>query len=219
MQLRILHTCENYIAIFKPPGLLVHRTKIDKHETVFALQITRDQIGKRVWPVHRLDKATSGVLLFALSPDASARASAEFSEQKVHKEYLAVVRGVPQPEVEIDHALDGKESFTRIKTLASVELDETIDRYKTARYALVSAVPGSGRTHQIRRHLKHISHPIIGDTRYGKGNHNRFFRELTGKQRLYLFCQRIGLPGLGLDIYAGNDADLTDLQEKLNWQY
>lgn len=181
---------------------MVHRSPIDRHETRFALQLLRDQLGQRVYPVHRLDKPTSGVLLFALNP-ATARGLAEqFAAHSVEKSYLAVVRGWCQDQGRIDHPLREEQdsadpalrkqapraqtAVTDYQRLAAVELDVAVDRYPRARYSLVLLHPMTGRRHQLRRHMKHISHPIIGDANHGKGVHNRFFQETLGCHRLLL---------------------------------
>ncbi|GBG12660.1 tRNA pseudouridine65 synthase [Novimethylophilus kurashikiensis] len=200
--LDILYRDDHLIAIHKPSGLLVHRTNLDRHETRFAVQLLRDQIGQRVYPVHRLDKGTSGVLLFALDPDIGRAVSGQFERQEVAKKYLAVVRGHPPETGEIDYPLvkrpddyewtpdaEGappQEAVTRYRRLAVCELPYEVDRYPTSRYALVELEPLTGRRHQLRRHLKHISHPIIGDATYGKGKHNRLFQTLFGCYRMLL---------------------------------
>jgi tRNA pseudouridine65 synthase len=200
--LDILFRDDHLIAVHKPSGLLVHRTDLDRHETRFAVQLLRDQIGQRVYPVHRLDKGTSGVLLFALDAEIGREVSGQFEQQEVAKKYLAVVRGHPAEVGEIDHALvkrrDDYEwtpesesappqpAVTRFRRLATCELPYAVDRYPTSRYALVELEPLTGRRHQLRRHLKHISHPIIGDATYGKGKHNRLFQTLFGCHRMLL---------------------------------
>lgn len=203
--LDILYRDDHLIAIDKPPGLLVHRSDIDRHETRFAVQLLRDQIGRRVQPVHRLDKGTSGVLLFALEPEFTRELSRQFEANVVEKTYLAVVRGWPPPEGLIDHALSRRfddygrvlsdappqPAQTRYRRLATIELPIAIDRYPTSRFALVELQPLSGRQHQLRRHMKHLSHPIIGDATYGKGRHNRYFAQEFACSRLLLACTRL----------------------------
>lgn len=208
--LPILYRDEWLIAVHKPSGLLVHRSVLDRHEARFALQILRDQIGRLVHPVHRLDKGTSGVLLFALDRETAALASAAFETQAVDKTYVAVVRGHPPQAGTIDHPLtrrvDDAErratdaaqgapqaAVTRFRRLATAELPYRVDRYPSSRYALLELSPQTGRRHQIRRHLKHISHPIIGDATFGKGRHNRLFAELFGCSRLLLACTAMRL--------------------------
>jgi tRNA pseudouridine65 synthase len=169
----------------KPSGLAVHRGQ--SHDPVHALQLVRDLMGTYGYPVHRLDRATSGVLVFALDKDAAAALGRAFEQGAVEKRYLALVRGVPPDRMRVAHALsredgDPQTAVTEIATLA---------RY--GRYALVEARPETGRTHQIRRHLKHLSCPIIGDVRYGKGEHNRLFRERHGLHRLALHAASLTL--------------------------
>lgn len=190
----------------KPPGLLVHRTGLDAGETRFALQMLRDQLGRPVWPVHRLDKGTSGVLLFALDA-GTARALGEAFEapDAVHKTYRAVVRGWPPPQGLIDHALrrleddtragrqEVQEARTRYRTLQHYELPLPYGGFATTRCALVELQPLTGRRHQLRRHLKHIAHPIIGDATHGKGPLNRAVAQLLGLQRLWLHALRLEL--------------------------
>ena len=202
--LPILYRDEHIIAIDKPSGLLVHRSEIDRHETRFAIQILRDQIGQWVWAAHRLDRGTSGVLLFALSADKASVLGKQFEIGTVDKKYLAVVRGHPPESGEIDHPLsrqrddrewkgdrssdEAQSALTRYRRLATIELPVAVDRYPSSRYALVEAEPLTGRRHQIRRHLKHIAHPIIGDATHGKGIHNRFFAETFACPRMLLAC-------------------------------
>lgn len=203
--LPILYRDEHLIAINKPSGLLVHRTVLDWRETRFALQMLRDQIGQRVYPVHRLDRGTSGVLLFALNSDTSRTMAKQFEAGTVEKRYWAVVRGHPPESGEIDHALirlkddvdflgqtviqSAQDAITRYRRLAIAEIPVEVDRYPTSRYALLELEPVTGRRHQLRRHMKHISHPIIGDATYGKGRHNRLFGELYDCHRMLLACR------------------------------
>lgn len=202
--LTILYRDAHIVAIDKPAGLLVHRSDIDRSETRFAVQLLRDQIGCRVWPAHRLDRGTSGVLLFGLSAEAAATLGRLFESGAIAKRYLAVVRGHPPERGSIDHPLSRRRdayefagdaasvepqpALTHFRRLAAIELPEPVDRYPVSRYALLELEPVSGRRHQLRRHLKHIAHPIIGDATYGKGRHNRFFAERFGCRRLLLAC-------------------------------
>jgi tRNA pseudouridine65 synthase len=208
--LDILYRDDCLVAINKPSGLLVHRSNIDRHETRFALQLLRDQIGQRVHPLHRLDKATSGVLLFALDVDSAGKVGLQFERNEVHKRYLAIVRGWPPEAGVVDHPLsrqfddygrklpvdsppEALPAITEYRRLACIELPEAVDRYPTSRYALVMLTPKSGRQHQLRRHMKHIAHPIIGDANWGKGVHNRFFQQRFACRRLLLACTRLDL--------------------------
>ncbi len=207
-ELNILYQDDDYIAIDKPSGLLVHRSEIDRRETRFALQLLRDQIGQRVYPVHRLDKPTSGVLLFGLHSAAASYLQQAFQQQQVSKAYLAIVRGYACESGVIDYALSDKRekeekrrasdvrapqpARTDYQRLATIELPVAIGRHPSARYSLLLVYPRSGRKHQIRRHLHHIAHPIIGDTRYGEGRHNRLFRERYQSHRLLLWSAGLG---------------------------
>jgi tRNA pseudouridine65 synthase len=202
--LPILYRDERLVVVDKPSGLLVHRSPIDRHETRFALQLLRDQLGQRVYTIHRLDKGTSGVLAFGLNPDAAREYSAIFAQRGVVKTYVALVRGWPAEEGTIDRPLaavddersdprpaEPRESRTAFRRIATFELPMRVDRYPTSRYALVELTPHTGRRHQLRRHLAGASHPIVGDSTYGKGRHNRLFREQFGVQRLLLACTRL----------------------------
>jgi tRNA pseudouridine65 synthase len=231
----VLYRDDWLIAVHKPAGLLVHRSDLDRHETRFAVQILRDQIGRAVWPVHRLDRGTSGVLLFALTREVGRAMSGMFEAGAVAKRYLAVVRGYPAPAGEIDHLLapmadeyaglaadrPPQPAMTRYRRLATVELPYRVDRYPSSRYALVELVPLTGRRHQLRRHMKHIAHPIIGDATHGKGRHNRLFQDLFGCRRLLLAAveMRIRHPVTGepLALHAPLAEDFASVLEKLGW--
>ncbi len=233
--LEILYRDEDLVAIEKPSGLLVHRTRLDAWARDFAVQRLRDQLGQTVHPVHRLDKATSGVLLFALNPAALATVSRAFEHGAVGKRYLAIVRGWPPPTLNIDHPLErlhdayepGEPSdelqpaVTRLVRLATAELAVCVDRYPLSRYALVALEPHSGRRHQLRRHLKHAGYPIIGDTTYGQGRHNRLFRSRFANERLLLAAVRLTLAhprtGARLAIEAAPSADFARVATALGW--
>jgi tRNA pseudouridine65 synthase len=234
--LPILYRDERLVAVDKPSGLLVHRSPIDRHETRFALQILRDQLGQRVYTIHRLDKGTSGVLVFALDPDAARECGARFAERGVVKTYVALVRGWPAATGSIDRPLAAvederggsqstalRESQTAFRRVATFELPVCVDRYPTSRYALVELTPHTGRRHQLRRHLAGESHPIVGDSTYGKGRHNRLFRELFGVRRLLLACTCLEFtPSAGettLRIEAPLAAEFAALLTRLGAQY
>jgi tRNA pseudouridine65 synthase len=196
--LQVVYRDEDLLAVNKPAGLLVHRSPIDRRDTRFALQMARDLIGQRVYPVHRLDKPTSGLLLFALHPDAARRLASDFAGGAISKRYLAVVRGYLSAQGTIDYPLDrllekrdlrtlrSQSAVTDYSALATTELPCAVGRYPTSRYTLAELRPRTGRRHQLRRHMKHIFHPIIGDTRFGEGRHNRFFRETFNSPQLML---------------------------------
>ena len=281
--LDILYRDPWLIAVAKPSGLLVHRSLIAAQDERFAVQLLRDQIGQRVYPAHRLDRGTSGVLLFALDRHTAATLGGQFESRAVDKRYLAIVRGHPaesgsiehalvrrldpiersrgrgagrrdatadgedrdedlDPESEHDHDHDGQPddlahsdaevaavratqaaqpALTHFRRLATVELPHAVDRYPSSRYALVALHPESGRRHQLRRHLKHISHPIIGDATYGKGRHNRLFQTLFGSQRLLLACTQLSLmhpvTRSPLTLHAPPSRDFRLVMQALGW--
>ena len=206
-ELEILYQDESLVVINKPSGLLVHKSMIDRHEIYFAMKMLRDQIGQWVYPVHRLDKPTSGVLLFALDSESARLMSEQFKVHSIVKEYVAVVRGYAPPSGLIDHALkekldkisdkkarddkEAQEAVTAFESLASVELNAAVGRYDKTRYSLVKLLPKTGRKHQLRRHMKHISHHILGDTKYGRGEHNKFVRKEYNMHRLLLHCSAL----------------------------
>ncbi|MCP9757895.1 pseudouridylate synthase [Aquitalea sp. S1-19] len=236
--LNILHRDERMIVIDKPSGLIVHRSVLDWHETRFALQLLRDQIGQHVYAVHRLDKGTSGVLVFALDKDAARSLSQAFEAQNMDKRYLAVVRGWPAESGRIDHALsrryddaekrhdlargEAQAAVTDFQRLASIELPVMVERYPVSRYALMQLTPHSGRRHQLRRHMKHIAHPIIGDSTFGKGVHNRYFAEHLGAARMLLHCSTLTLPhpddGHLLQLHAPLSGEFAHIVKRMDWQ-
>ncbi|MGK0440947.1 MAG: tRNA pseudouridine65 synthase [Pseudohongiellaceae bacterium] len=235
--LEIIYQDEYLVAINKPSGLLVHRSMIDRHETRFALQILRDQIGQHVYPIHRLDKPTSGVLIFALSSEIAKTLSENFQAKTVEKNYLTVVRGHTPELGTIDHPLKEKldkiadkrskqdkpaqAAISHYQRLATVEIPLAVDRYPQSRYSLVKVTLETGRKHQIRRHMKHIGHPIIGDAKHGKGVHNRFFQQQYQCNRLMLACTDITLPhpisGKPLHLQAEWDETFTRLLAAFDW--
>lgn len=232
--LTVLYRDERLIAIDKPAGWLVHRSNLDRHETRILVQTLRDQIGRRVYPVHRLDKGTSGVLLFALDPETAMAVGSQFECDTVRKTYLAIVRGWPPERGVIDHPLkpDPDEyidasrllpqpALTAYCRLATTDFPVAVDRYPSARYALVALEPHTGRRHQLRRHMKHIAHPIIGDASHGKGIHNRFFQSQFGCHRLLLACTKLCLrhptDGRELCIRAPLGDEFVAVIQQLGW--
>lgn len=189
----ILFSDEHFVAINKPPGILMHRTRISE-DNVFVVQLLRDQIGQRVYPVHRLDRATSGVLIFGKNPDASGRLGEQVMDKTVEKKYLAIVRGWVPENGTVDYALDDPDSgrgrlpaITHFTRLGCSEIDHPIGlRHPTARFSLIEAQLETGRRHQIRKHFAHLNYPVIGDKRHGDVKHNTYFREVFGLRRMFL---------------------------------
>jgi tRNA pseudouridine65 synthase len=232
--LPILYLDERIVVVDKPSGLLVHRSPIDRHERRFAIQMLRDQLGRRVYPAHRLDKGTSGALAFALDREMAAALATAFADRDVVKTYVAVVRGWPEESGVIDRELAAvrdeyalptesaaKPARTAYRRLATVELPVRVDRYPTSRYALLELHPETGRRHQLRRHLAHVSHPIVGDSTYGKGRHNRLFADLYGIRRLLLACTGLEFrhPASGelLVIRAAPGEEFASLAATFGW--
>lgn len=197
--LEILFEDEYLIAINKPSGLLVHRTSIAADETVFALQLLRYQIGQHVSPAHRLDRPTSGVLLFSKKEEILPLLKEQFAARSVQKTYLAIARGIPASKSGlIDHPLTSErsnklqEAQTHYKVLAEAEIPfDTTGRYPTSRYSLLELKPETGRTHQIRRHLAHLRHYIIGDKKHGDNKQNQFFSRQFGMENLLLHAREL----------------------------
>ena len=197
--LEILYQDEICVAVNKPAGMLVHRTFLDHGETVFVMQLLRDRLGCKVYPIHRIDKPTSGVLLFAIDPEQVKPLMQSFETGETRKRYLAVVRGYLEGQGTIDYALKREvddytqaataveqDAVTHYRMLSGVELPDAVGRYPTARYSLVELRPETGRKHQLRRHMAHLRHPIVGDTRHGDGAHNRYFRDRWQCARMLL---------------------------------
>ena len=186
------------MAINKPHGLLVHRSSIATNADTFAMQELRNQLERHVFPVHRLDRKTSGVLLFALNEDAHKALQKQFAEKKVEKTYLAIVRGYTDDEGLIDYALTNDKSKvqtaqTAYKTLARTEIDLPFGKHTTSRYSLVQARPFTGRMHQLRKHFAHILHPIIGDRPHGCNKQNKLFKEKWQMTTMLLHAQSLSL--------------------------
>lgn len=224
--LDIVHRDDWLVAVDKPSGLLVHRSPVSRDQD-FVVQRLREQLGRRVYPAHRLDRATSGVLLFSLDPDSDRAASMAFQEGRVKKHYLAVVRGWTDAQGTIEHALKSEDksrtraAVTHYRRLATAEIDEPVGPHATARYSLVAFRPETGRKHQLRRHANHMAHPIVGDTTHGDGRHNRFFRERFGIHRLLLHAWMLELAhpvmGTPLCLHAPLPAAFRALFETLGW--
>ena len=226
--LALLYRDDWVVGVNKPSGLAVHRSR-DVGNAPVLLQTLRDQLRQWVYPVHRLDRPTSGVMVFGLSSETAGKLSAQFRRQEVGKTYIAVVRGYTAPDGVIEHPITDKErrtaqpAVTSYRRLARIELPVAVGRYETARYSLVEVRPKTGRRHQIRRHFAHISHPVIGDTTHGDGRHNRMFRHRLEMGRLMLMA--VGLEmrhpetGRRLHLRAAPDADFQSVFERFGWQY
>lgn len=223
---RILFHDEAFVAVHKPSGLMVHRQYRGQREDAL-LQWLRDHLDQRVYPVHRIDRSTSGIVLFGLSSETSRGLCDQFQQHTVRKTYLAVVRGYADESGTIDTPMRGKdggpqrEALTEYDRLATVELPHAVGPYQTARYSLVRAHPKTGRWHQIRRHFNYVSHPIVGDTTHGDDEHNRFYREHFSLHRLLLSAVslhcRHPVTNAEMDIRTTLDDDLAKLFHKFGW--
>ena len=205
--INVLHIDDRFAVVDKPAGLMVHDSALARGEDDFLADRLREQFGQPVFLVHRLDRATSGCLLLAFDRDTASALGKTLMSGEVEKHYLAVCRGWPEARFTIDHALEPapakagggsgkrlkKSAVTHFERLATCELELPSAGFPTSRYALLRAQPQTGRFRQIRRHLKHASHHLIGDTSHGDGRHNRHFRML-GIHRMLLHAQRLSFP-------------------------
>lgn len=226
--LDILYEDEALLAVDKPAGLLVHRSGIAADETDFLIERVQEQTGANAYLAHRLDRATSGVVLLAKTREIAGELGRQFMERSVTKRYLAIVRGWPAGEGEIDHPLPDvrersprKAALTRWRLLATTTVPIALGRYPEQRYALVEARPQTGRYRQIRKHFHHVSHPIVGDTSHGRGDHNRLWRIHFGVHRLLLHAWRLELAhprsGAPLNLRAPPDAVWRTVLERFGW--
>ncbi|STO60604.1 tRNA pseudouridine synthase C [Canicola haemoglobinophilus] len=234
--LDILYQDEFLVAVNKPAGMLVHRSWLDSHETQFVMQTLRDQIGQHVFPIHRLDRPTSGVLLFALNAEIANLLCLQFEQKKVEKSYLAVVRGYLTDAQTIDYPLkvqldkiadkfsqekEPQQAITDYRGLKIAEMPYGVGRYTTSRYSLVRLIPHTGRKHQLRRHLKHIFHPILGDTQYGDLHQNRALSQNVGVNRLMLHAEKLcfqhPVTNERVEIVADLDEQWKLLFKTFNW--
>jgi tRNA pseudouridine65 synthase len=217
------------LAVNKPAGLLVHRSKIAIEEDDFLLERLKAQVGINLYLAHRLDRATSGILLLAKSREIAGELGRLFMARAVSKRYLAVVRGWPADAGSVDYALPGvrergprKPALTLWRTLATATVPIEMGRYLEQRYALVEAAPETGRYRQIRKHFHHISHHIIGDTSHGRGDHNRFWRMHFGMHRMLLHAWRLEfahpVSGARLSLTAAPDEIWMKVLERFGWQ-
>lgn len=191
--LELLHLDEHLLAVNKPPGLAVHRSRLVGADEDYLIDRLRLQVDGPLHLAHRLDRATSGVLLVARSQEMAAEIGRQLMARTVGKSYLAVVRGWPAEQGEVDYPLTGsslsgepKPALTRWRRLATTLVPIAQGRYPQQRYALLDVQPETGRYRQIRRHFHHVSHHILGDTSHGRGDHNRLIRQHFGVHRLML---------------------------------
>ncbi|MCW8865998.1 MAG: tRNA pseudouridine(65) synthase TruC [Colwellia sp.] len=252
--LTILYQDDYLVAVDKPAGLFVHRSFMDKDEIYFALQLVRDQIGQYVYPVHRLDRPTSGVLLFALTKEVAQKLNEAFAKKsdsfdelgeseatQLTKTYYALVRGhlpitaqrelidyplkekldkLGDKNVSRDKAPQSAQTYYRVMKQASLPI--AVGKFTSVRYSLVKLNPITGRRHQIRRHLAHLRHPIIGDINYGDNKQNPFFGQHFGFKRLMLIAQSLSfihpVTEQLITVTADFDQQWQQVFKRLGWQ-
>lgn len=224
--LEIIYQDEYLIAINKPHGLLVHRSSIAADASEFALQLLRDQIGMKVNPVHRIDRKTGGILLFAFNKEVEIAMQKAFMENQVSKKYLAIVRGHTPDAEDIDYPLRKEngtlqDAFTNYTTLKRAELDIAFGKHPTSRYSLVEAVPTTGRMHQLRKHLSHVFHPIIGDRTHGCNKQNKLFLEQWEMTTMLLHASQLSfkhpVTGEDVKIQAALQPEFARVMEIMGW--
>lgn len=221
--LSLLYRDEALVVVDKPAGLIVHRGWAQDEVTVLSL--LRDLLGHWVYPAHRLDRGTSGALIFANTAEVAGQLGEAFAADRVHKRYLALVRGRAPDQALIDHPLakePGKPkmpSQTRMARLFNAAVRNELTDVER-QYSWVEAFPLTGRAHQVRRHLKHLSHPIIGDVRYGKSEHNHLFQRRFGLTRMALHAERVSfahpISGELLEVCAPLPDDLRSVWAALS---
>ncbi len=237
-ELDIIYQDQYLVAVNKPSGLFVHRSFMDKHEIYFALQLVRDLVGQYVYPLHRLDRPTSGVLLFALSEEVARLMGQKFTERAIDKHYYALVRGHLLGEGVIDYPLKEKldklgdkfvatdkapqSAITAYESVVQATLPYAVGKFDTVRYSLVKLKPETGRRHQIRRHLAHLRCPIIGDINYGDNKQNPFFYQHFGFKRLMLHAHLLSfrhpISDKEITIKAAFDEQWQEVFKQLAWE-
>lgn len=215
--LPILAQSDRWVVVAKPSGLMVHRSEARVPDRFFALQLVRDQVGARVFPVHRLDRGTSGALIFALDSEMARTLQEALASPDTHKTYVALVRGAWKREgwVEVANPMRDdngfmKEARSRVRGLgASTE----------PRVSLLEVHPFTGRYHQVRRHVRDLTHPVVNDSVHGDTRFNRVWREATGMERLGLHALSLHLP-LGddsLEVSCPLPPDFSEVLQKMPW--
>lgn len=227
----VLLETEDFAVVNKPPKLLVHRSEIANKDEEFLLQKVRDHFGRKVWPLTRLDRGTSGAIIFAFSPEALKVLK---EQANISKFYCAVTRGYTAEEGRIDHLLkppidpylrvqktEPQQAISNFRRIATAEVPVPHGSFLTTRLSLVSLWLETGRQHQIRRHLKWISHPVIGDSTYGKGPLNRALFHYFGFERMLLHCSVINITNAwskNYSVYADPFPDFNKVIDRCGWR-
>lgn len=226
----ILYQDELLLLVDKPAGMAVHRSRLVGADDVFMIDRVREQVEGPLHLIHRLDRATSGVLLIARNGETAAALGKQFMARTVEKTYLAVCRGWPEETGSVDYDLPGvrdnserKSAITHWRRLHTIEVPIAINRYEQQRYALVEVNPETGRYRQIRRHFAHLRHPLIGDTSHGRSEHNRLFKQYYGSHRLLLHAAALvfehPLSGERLRVEAPLDQEFSTLLRRFDWSH
>lgn len=228
----VLFRDDDLMVVNKPAGIPVHGSRILEGRPATLYAMAREYSGRMVHAVHRLDRPVSGAMVLAFNKETLTQLGRMFEHRLVKKRYLAVVRGWPPEQGRIDHALlpprDGRVATalpqpaqTRFERIATVEIPVSVPPYPASRYSLLALYPETGRRHQLRRHMKHISHHLAGDTTYGRGEHNRVFREQYACSRLLLHSESLAFShprsGESLSITAAPDESFSGILEAFGW--
>ncbi|WP_299104587.1 pseudouridine synthase [uncultured Tenacibaculum sp.] len=194
MNLEIIYEDDFIIGVSKPNNMLVHHSDYSKNvsEEASLIQLLYSQIGHKLYPLHRLDRKTSGIILLSKAPEFVAEFQQLFYNSKIEKIYYGLVRGYSPQELLINTPVKGRDSNvykdaeTHLETKESIEINIPVTPYNTARYSIVKLTPKTGRLHQLRIHMNKISFPLIGDPKYGDNNHNHMFKEKFDCNNLFL---------------------------------
>jgi tRNA pseudouridine65 synthase len=192
--MNIIYQDNRIVVINKPSGMICHRNEWTRSHEVPAMQLTRNTVKQQVYTIHRIDRSTSGILVFAKDKKTASLLQSLFAENKIKKTYHALVRGWVNQDSVVTKKLDDKECESSVEVISHLLLNYPVGRYDQARYSLVRLKPKTGRNHQLRRHLVHLRHPIVGDRVRGDRDHNQFFKEALGFDRLWLFATSIVIP-------------------------
>ena len=218
---------EHFYVVAKPAKLAVHPSPMCRDKRTLLCLVRNKGGGEHVYPVHRIDKPVSGPVLFARTSQMCALLQQQFIEGLVSKNYLAIVRGWTEGGGVIEHPLKKEngtmqECRTEYECLGRFDIPETLGKFDSIRYSFLRLKPITGRFHQLRRHLRDISHPILGDTTDGDSHQNRFFRERFSINRLMLHCQGLAfdhpITGERVQVQLTPDAEFVRVLDQLGFQ-
>lgn len=230
MALDLNYEDEYVIAVNKPNNVLVHHAKHSRNvsDELSLLQIIENQLNYKVYPIHRLDRKTSGIILLAKQKKFVSEFQALFTENSIQKTYYGIVRGFSPETKTIDSPVKGrdakihKEALTNLKTLNNITLEIPVKPYDTSRYSLVELSPKTGRMHQLRVHMNKISHPLLGDPKYGDKNHNLMFEMQFNCSKLFLHAGKLKFQHPfskeALNLNANFPEDWIMLFHKFSWK-